>query len=139
MAIQVIIYQKWNQTLHGVSPQESQNAKLINYMEKKNFVMIAVEENELIYDGIEYYIDWYRRYNLDMTLYNMDNSILNPFDSVKISLGYLYTWKDRSFCREFKGIQKFQKMWREFHYKKLPKYKSIKNLNHRRLFGKFKR
>ena len=99
MAIQVIIYQKWNQTLHGVSPQESQNAKLINYMKKKHLVMIAVEENELIYDGIEYYIDWYRRYNLDMTLYNMENSIPNPYDSVKISLGYMYTWKEKLFQR----------------------------------------
>ena len=38
-----------------------------------------------------------------------------------------------------KGLEKFQKLWRKFHYQIMPRYKNIRNLQHRSIYGKFKK
>ena len=48
-----------------------------------------------------------------------------------------YVYRDRTFCIRNYGIELFQKLWRNFHYIKMARYKAIKNLQYRQIYGKF--
>ena len=48
-----------------------------------------------------------------------------------------YYYRNRRFCIRNYGIEKFQKLWREFHYIKMTRYKAVKNLRYRQLYGKY--
>ena len=48
-----------------------------------------------------------------------------------------YVYRDRTFCIRNYGIELFQKLWRDFHYIKMARYKAIKNLQYRQIYGKF--
>ena len=118
------IYEKWNQQAHGVKSSEED---YINYFNTKNLALCAFNKEDLIYDGT---IDC-----IDFIHYVRG---LEPERTFEINTIIMYRYKNRDFCFKHNGINEFQKLWRKFHYKIMPRYKNIRNLQHRSLYGKFK-
>jgi hypothetical protein len=113
------IYQKWKKEQHGASMGEED---YINYFNTKNLVELSFNREDLINDGIIECVD----YNKEI-----------PFQS-NISPVIMYRYKNRDFCIKHNGIEKFQKLWRKFHYKIMPRYKNLCNLRYRSIYGKFR-
>lgn len=112
------IYQKWKKEQHGASSSEED---YINYFNTKNLVELSFNREDLVNDGIIECVD----YNKEIT-----------FQS-NISPVIMYRYKNRDFCIKHNGIEKFQKLWRKFHYKIMPRYKNLCNLRYRSIYGKF--
>jgi hypothetical protein len=113
------VFRKWNKEQHGITCGEED---CINYFNTKNFVELSFNREDLIYDGIIECVD----YNKEI-----------PFQS-KISPVIMYRFKNRDFCVKHNGIEKFQNLWRKFHYKIMPRYKNLCNLQYRSIYGKFR-
>lgn len=122
------IYQKWHKEGHGVTPEEE---NYINYFKTKNLVMLSYTKEELIYDGV---ID-----SLNFVHHVRQNHMAPSDYQYEINPVVMYRYKDRDFCVKHKGLEKFQKLWRKFHYQTMPRYKNIRNLQHRSIYGKFKK
>lgn len=121
------IYQKWNKEGHGAKNEEED---YINYFKTKNLVMLSYTKEELIYDGL---ID-----SLNF-IHQVRTTYMAPSDyEYEINPVIMYRYKDRDFCIKHKGLEKFQKLWRKFHYQIMPRYKNIRNLQYRSIYGKFK-
>ena len=112
------IFRKWNNKSHGIKREEED---YINYFNTKNLVELSFNKEDIIYDGIIECVDY--------------NKVI-PFQS-KISPVIMYRFKDRDFCIKHNGIEKFQNLWRKFHYKIMPRYKNLSNLQYRSIYGKF--
>jgi len=123
--ITLAIYQKWNKNTHGTTRGEE---KFINYFKNKNFVYRTFNREDLIYDGV---IECIENFQYIKTTH------ICVVD-YKLSPVIMYRFKDRDFCIKHNGIEKFQKLWRKFHYKIMPRYKNIYNLQYRRIYGKFR-
>ena len=122
------IYQKWHKDGHGVTPQEE---KYIEYFKTKNLVMLSYTPEELIYDGL---ID-----SLNF-VHHVRQNYMAPSDyDYEINPVIMYRYKYRDFCIKHNGFEKFQNLWRNFHYQIMPRYKIIHNLQHRSIYGKFKK
>ena len=122
------IYQKWNKDGHGANPEEE---NYINYFKTKKLVMLSYSKEDLIYDGLIESLNF---------VHEIRMRSLSPSDlPYEISPVVMYRYKNRDFCFNHKGLEKFQKLWRNFHYKIMPRYKNIRNLQHRSIYGKFKR
>ena len=121
------IYQKWHKDGHGVMPEEE---NYINYFKTKNLVILSYSKEELIYDGL---ID-----SLNFVHHVRQNHMAPSNYEYQINPVIMYRYKDRDFCIKHKGLEKFQKLWRKFHYKTMPRYKNIRNLQYRSIYGKFK-
>ena len=65
--------------------------------------------------------------------------VLEPERTFEINPIIMYRYKDRDFCIKHNGVEKFQNLWRKFHYQIMPRYKNIHNLQHRSIYGKFKK
>ena len=120
----IAIYEKWNHQAHGIKQGEED---YINYFNTKNLALCSFNKEDLIYDGT---IDC-----IDFIHYVRG---LEPERTFEINTIIMYRYKNRDFCFKHNGINKFQKLWRKFHYKIMPRYKNIRNLQHRSLYGKFK-
>lgn len=121
------IYQKWNKEGHGATPEEQE---YINYFKTKNLVMLSYTKEELIYDGLIdclNFVDQVRNNHMAPSDYEYE---INPV--------IMYRYKDRDFCIKHKGLEKFQKLWRKFHYQTMSRYKNVRNLQYRSIYGKFK-
>ena len=93
--------------------------------------MLSYTKEELIYDGL---ID-----SLNF-VHHVRQNYMAPSDyNYEINPVVMYRYKDRDFCVKHKGLEKFQKLWRKFHYQTMPRYKNIRNLQHRSIYGKFKK
>jgi len=120
----IAIYEKWSKKSHGIKQGEED---YINYFNTKNLALCAFNKEDLIYDGTIDCIDFIHYVRT-----------LEPERTFEISPVVMYRYKNRDFCFKHNGINEFQKLWRKFHYKIMPRYKNIRNLQHRSLYGKFK-
>ena len=119
------IYEKWSRQSHGVKSSEED---YINYFNTKNLVILSYTKEEIIYEKLINCLDDMRQLKEEFEHERIFE--INPI--------IMYRYKDRDFCSKHYGLEKFQKLWRKFHYKIMPRYKSIRNLQHRSLYGKFK-
>tara|TARA_B100000963_G_scaffold339466_1_gene337248 strand:- start:1482 stop:1889 length:408 start_codon:yes stop_codon:yes gene_type:complete len=124
--ITVAIYEKWNQQAHGIKYSEKH---YVDYFNTKNLVILSYTKEELIYEQLIGCIN-------DMQ--NLKEEFQNE-RIFEINTIIMYRYKDRDFCIKHNGVEKFQKLWRKFHYKIMPRYKNIHNLQHRSIYGKFKK
>lgn len=122
------IYQKWNKDGHGAKDEEE---KYIDYFKTKHLVMLSYSKEELIYDGLIESLNF---------IHQVRTTYMAPSNyEYEINPVVMYRYKDRDFCVKHKGLEKFQKLWRKFHYQIMPRYKNIRNLQHRSIYGKFKK
>ena len=121
------IYQRWNKDGHGAKDEEE---NYIDYFKTKNLVMLSYTKEELIYDGLINSIDF---------IHQVRSRAMAPSDyEYEISPVVMYRYMNRDFCMKHNGVEKFQKLWRKFHYQTMPRYKNIRNLQYRSIYGKFK-
>ena len=93
--------------------------------------MLSYTKEELIYDGLINSLNF---------IHHVRKRNMAPSDyDYEIGPVVMYRYKDRDFCIKHKGVEKFQKLWRKFHYETVPRYKNIRNLQHRSIYGKFKK
>jgi len=122
------IYQRWNKDGHGAKDEEE---NYIDYFKTKNLVMLSYTKEELIYDGLINSIDF---------IHQVRSRAMAPSDyEYEISPVVMYRYMNRDFCMKHNGVEKFQKLWRKFHYQTMPRYKNIRNLQYRSIYGKFKK
>jgi hypothetical protein len=122
------IYQKWNKDGHGAKDEEE---NYINYFKTKKLVMLSYSKEELIYDGLIESLNFIHEVRM--------RSLASSDFPYEISPVVMYRYKNRDFCIKHNGVEKFQKLWRKFHYKTMPRYKNIRNLQYRSIYGKFKK
>ena len=121
----IAIYEKWSKKSHGIKQGEED---YINYFNTKNLALCSFNKEDLIYDGT---IDC-----IDFIHYVRG---LEPERTFEINTIIMYRYKNRDFCIKHNGVEKFQKLWRKFHYQTMPRYKNIRNLQYRSIYGKFKK
>ena len=121
----IAIYEKWSKKSHGIKQGEED---YINYFNTKNLALCAFNKEDLIYDGTIDCIDFIHYVRT-----------LEPERTFEISPVVMYRYKNRDFCFKHNGINEFQKLWRKFHYQTMPRYKNIRNLRYRSIYGKFKK
>uniref|UniRef100_A0A6C0KBY2 Uncharacterized protein n=1 Tax=viral metagenome TaxID=1070528 RepID=A0A6C0KBY2_9ZZZZ len=121
----IAIYEKWSKKSHGIKQGEED---YINYFNTKNLALCSFNKEDLIYDGT---IDC-----IDFIHYVRG---LEPERTFEINTIIMYRYKNRDFCFKHNGVEKFQKLWRKFHYQTMPRYKNIRNLQYRSIYGKFKK
>ena len=122
------IYQRWNKDGHGAKDEEE---KYIDYFKTKYLVMLSYTKEELIYDGLIESLNF---------VHQVKTQYMAPSNyEYKISPVIMYRYKNRDFCIKHNGVEKFQKLWRKFHYQTMPRYKNIRNLRYRSIYGKFKK
>ena len=121
----IAIYEKWSKKSHGIKQGEED---YINYFNTKNIALCSFNKEELIYDGTIECIDFIHYVRG-----------LEPERTFEINPIIMYRYKNRDFCFKHNGINKFQKLWRKFHYQTMPRYKNIRNLQYRSIYGKFKK
>jgi len=117
---------KWDE----IFGYDSNDTNYLNYMKTKDFVIMK-KDNE--YCTTKILINNYR----DM-FQNPDNYFVEDLIP-KIIIGKIYFYKERMFCLESKAFLNFVKKVKNYYKKKLLHYRSVKNLEHRRLFGKYPR
>ena len=61
----------------------------------------------------------------------------NGYTKAKLFIGDSYFYNNRMFCKETISFTNFISKVKNYYKNKLKKYKSIKYLEHRRLFGKY--
>jgi len=123
MTPSIAVVQKWDVEKHGISDNEE---KYTSYLSTKYL---------LCYDSkaIEYLLDDGEYTNIELIDLAVEFAVLRSLVPCIVSHSYIY--KRRQFSIKHFGIELFQKLWRDFHYKTLPRYKAVKNLQHRRLYG----
>ena len=121
------IYQRWNKDGHGAKDEEE---NYIDYFKTKNLVMLSYTKEDLIYDGLIDSIDFIHQVCVDASSQDYE---------YEISPVVMYRYMNRDFCIKHNGVEKFQKLWRKFHYQTMPRYKNIRNLQYRSIYGKFKK
>ena len=121
----IAIYEKWSKKSHGIKQGEED---YINYFNTKNLALCSFNKEDLIYDGT---IDC-----IDFIHYVRG---LEPERTFEINTIIMYRYKNKDFCIKHNGVEKFQKLWRKFHYQTMPRYKNIRNLQYRSIYGKFKK
>jgi hypothetical protein len=110
---------KWNATNHGLIFEERDNNKLINYLQTKLFVHYVFGERSDWDDYESYY----------------------PISEQDSSLHYIlikrtYEFADRTFAVKHNGFDKFIKLWRKYCINKMNRYKNVRNLLNRQIFGR---
>ena len=132
LGVRLAVFGKWNE-IHGYDTNES--PEIINSMKKKNLLYYDDQpidsDDDDDQDGLTPIEDIdYIKYLVEECPYEYEIGI--------ISTSYLY--HDRLFGIKHFGIEKFQRKWRDYWEKKQKKImfmKSIKNLKHRNIYGKY--
>lgn len=103
---------------------DESDIKHLSYMKTKDFVLIK-KDNEFCSteDLISNHTDMILNYN--------------GYTEAKLFIGDSYFYNDRMFCNETISFTNFISKVKNYYKNKLKKYKSIKYLEHRRLFGKY--
>ena len=117
---------KWDPILHGISSNE---VSYIKYMKTKDLIISTIWDKPYDNETFEQIISWFYKYNLD--------SILSGTNIIKLCIIKSYRYKKRDFAIQHFGINKFQKLWKKYYAKKLIFMKSIRNLKHREIHGKY--
>ena len=135
----IAVIQKWRECTHGVSEDE---IDYVNFLRTKYLICwdthyydsdLSDEEYDE-YDTIE---------QIDSALgfsdsRNIHGQIIPCWETrLPCIIRKAYYYRNRRFCIRNYGIEKFQKLWREFHYIKMTRYKAVKNLRYRQLYGKY--
>ena len=121
---------KWDPSIHGSSDNESH---LIDYFKTKYLVMELVwGDGPDSFDSdmtLEENIDWLHRYHDDPDISN---------DQLKlVPIKKMYRYKDRDFAVVNYGLEDFQKRFKKYYAAKIKHFKSIRNINHRTIYGKY--
>ena len=135
----IAVIQKWRECTHGISEDE---IDYVNFLKTKYLICwdthyydsdLSDEEYDE-YDTIE---------QIDSALgfsdsRNIHGQIIPCWETrLPCIIRKAYYYRNRRFCIRNYGIEKFQKLWREFHYIKMTRYKAVKNLRYRQLYGKY--
>lgn len=148
----IAVIQKWNKDKHGISSDEE---KYTNYLSTKYLFC----RHTHYYDSDTDYSDTddsdtddeyfeYDEYSSEIQLnaslsfaniraVNIQDWFIVYRNEIPCVIKKTYVYKDRTFCIRNYGIEIFQKLWRDFHYIKMARYKAIKNLQYRQIYGKF--
>ena len=135
LGTRLAVFGKWSE-IHGYDADES--PEIINSMKKKN--LLYYDDQPIDSDDEEYQDDpstFTAIDNIDYIKYLMEGCPYE-YEIGIISTSYLY--HDRLFGIKHFGIEKFQRKWRDYWKKKQKKImfmKSIKNLKHREIHGKY--
>tara|TARA_B100001105_G_C22179712_1_gene352197 strand:- start:231 stop:674 length:444 start_codon:yes stop_codon:yes gene_type:complete len=140
----IAVVQKWNKDKHGI---DSTDEKYINYLSTKYLLCWDTHYYDSDTDD-EYaarYLDGYSpEIQLNEALSFVGIRAVNIQDweivyrnEIPCVIKKTYVYRDRTFCIRNYGIELFQKLWRDFHYIKMARYKAIKNLQYRQIYGKF--
>jgi len=110
---------KWDLSNHGVSGEEQNNIKLINYLETKY----------LIHEIFEDVSEW------------EDYESFYPISEIDSSLIYIlikrpYEYESRDFAVKHRGVEKFVNIWRRYYKNKMSRCKNPKNLLNRQITGR---
>ena len=158
----IAVIQKWNKNEHGIDRTDE---KYINYLSTKYLLCWDTHYYDSDTDD-EYaarYLDGYspevqlnealsfvgiRAVNIqaweiaspafgERTNFSHFQPNLQYRNEIPCVIKKTYVYRDRTFCIRNYGIELFQKLWRDFHYIKMVRYKAIKNLQYRQIYGKF--
>tara|TARA_B100000902_G_scaffold201967_1_gene192501 strand:- start:105 stop:560 length:456 start_codon:yes stop_codon:yes gene_type:complete len=135
LGTRLAVFGKWSE-IHGHDSDES--PEIINSMKKKN--LLYYDDQPIDSDDEENQDDpstFTAIDNIDYIKYLMEGCPYE-YEIGIISISYLY--HDRLFSIKHFGIEKFQRKWRDYWKKKQKKImfmKSIKNLKHREIHGKY--
>ena len=136
----IAVVQRWNPNYHGTSSDEG---PYINYMQTKYLLSWDTH----YYDSDTDTDDEGNRYTVEekiddaLAFADPDTIVLGDRNAwsthVVCIIRNQYVYRDRTFCIRSYGIEKFQKLWREYYKKKLTFAKNVRNLRYRELFGKY--
>ncbi len=141
----IAVIRKWNKNKHGISSDEE---KYTNYLSTKYLLCWDTHYYDSDTDD-EYmqtsYLDGYSpEIQLNEALdfvgiraVNIQTWEIVYRNEIPCIIKKTYVYRDRTFCIRNYGIELFQKLWRDFHYIKMARYKAIKNLQYRQIYGKF--
>lgn len=134
--IKIGIISNWSPISHGYDEGEED---IIQYLKTKSFLLYDL--TEILYDESiqEFIYNWeFIRQEITNTLQIRD---INTFKTLKIVIyKNAYIFKERQFVTGINnGLNKFQKLWKKYYKQKMKHYKSIHNISHRSLTGKFKK
>ena len=141
----IAVIQKWNKDEHGI---DSTDEKYINYLSTKYLLCWDTHYYDSDTDD-EYaarYLDGYSpeiQLNEALSFIGIHAINIQAWEIGRIRneipcvIKKTYVYRDRTFCIRNYGIELFQKLWRDFHYIKMARYKAIKNLQYRQIYGKF--
>ena len=127
---------KWSPTVHGYDNEEE---NYIDYLKTKKFLLYDLTE----FLDEEATIDFIRLFKsliqeISESLYIRDINIFRTLNIVIYSDAYIF--KERQFVSNINnGLNKFQNLWKKYYKQKMKHYKSIHNIRHRSLTGKFKK
>jgi len=140
----IAVIQKWNKDKHGIDRTDE---KYINYLSTKYLLCWDThyydsdtdDEYETIYgDGYSPDIQLNEALDfIDIRSVNIQAWEIVYRKEIACIIKKTYVYRDRTFCIRNYGIELFQKLWRDFHYIKMARYKAIKNLQYRQIYGKF--
>ena len=129
------VISNWSPQTHGYD--SSNETHLVNYFKTKKLLLEEFTEEDYDSDVIEMvaFLEMIKQTMMDLHCIRD----IEAFKSIKIILyEKSYIYEDREFVSNFNnGINKIQKIWREYHKQKMKHYKSLKNIRHRQLYGKF--
>ena len=130
----IAVIQKWNKDIHGISWYEK---KYTSYLSTKYLLCWDIH---YYYSDTDEEEDTTTRY---LNVHSLNEALsfvgtLGLGNEIPCIIKKTYVYKDRTFCIRNYGIELFQKLWRDFHYIKMARYKAIKNLQYRQIYGKYR-
>ena len=138
----IAVVQKWNSFQHGISNNEE---RYVDYLETKYLLSWDTH----YYDSDTDTDDEGNRYTVEekiddaVAFADPDTIVLGDRNAWSTHIACIirnqYVYRDRTFCIRSYGIEKFQKLWREYYKKKLSFAKNVRNLRYRELYGKYPR
>lgn len=142
----IAVIQKWDKNEHGIDSDEE---KYINYLSTKYLLCWDTHYYDSDTDD-EYTARYFDGYSPEIQLnealsfvgihaVNIQAWEIVYRKEIPCVIKKTYVYRDRTFCIRNYGIELFQKLWRDFHYIKMARYKAIKNLQYRQIYGKFKK
>lgn len=129
LGLRLATFGKWTER-HGYDIDESQ--EIINFMKRKNIIYYDEDNDTFIDSDDETHITTIEDINYIKWLHE-DCTYQYEIGIIKFS----YVFNDRLFGIKQFGIEKIQRKWREYWKKKIIFMKSIKNLKHREIYGKY--
>ena len=112
---------KWDPTMHGSSSNET---SYINFMKTKFIIISTIWQEEYDNETFDEVLNWF--------------NIYKAHGDIKLCvIKKMYRYRGRDFAIENFGINKIQKLWRNYYTKKIIFMKSIKNLKYREIHGKY--
>jgi len=124
------VFGKWCE-IHGYEPDES--LEIIDSMKRKNYLYYDEDPND---DNInpEVQEETTGIQDIDYIKWLFEDC---PYQYEIGIITFSYVYHNRLFGIKQFGFEKFQRKWREYYKKHINFKKSIKNIRHREIFGKY--